>query len=148
MTAAISLSLVASGGCAQPAPVAAMLAESTTTAIQNRAIIARSLLGKLQTHLPVTLGVIAPAVAHLHEQEQVHLLLDDVGKLALRRLADRLDRLPGLAEHDLLLAIAFDIDGLLDADRTVLALGPALGLDRGLIRQFLVQFQVKLLARD
>src|ERR1700736_6040351 len=44
-----------------------------------------------------------------------------------------------LAEHDLALAFALDKDRLLDADGLVLALGPAIGLNGGLIRQFLMQ---------
>jgi len=43
------------------------------------------------------------------------------------------------AEHDLALAFALDKDRLLDTDRFVLALGPTVGLDRGLIGQFLMQ---------
>ena len=39
-----------------------------------------SLLGKLQPHLPIALRIVAPALAHLDEQEQVHLLLQDVGR--------------------------------------------------------------------
>ena len=41
------------------------------------------------------------------------------------------------ADDDLLLAVALDIDRLLDARRAVLLLGPRLGLDRRLIGQFL-----------
>ena len=50
--------------------------------------------------------------------------------------------------HDLLLAVALDEDGLLDPDRAVLLLGPALGLDRRGIGQFLVQPLEELLAGD
>ena len=37
------------------------------------------LLRKLQPHGAVSLRVVAPALAHLHEQEQVHLVLADIG---------------------------------------------------------------------
>ena len=46
----------------------------------------------------------------------------EVGELLAGRLADPLDGLAALAEHDLALALALDIDGLLDAHRAVLAL--------------------------
>ncbi len=85
-----------------------------------------------------TLGVVAPALAHLHEQEQVHLL-DDLGDLLARLGADRLDGRAALAEHDLALALALDIDRLLDAHRAVAQFLPAVGLDRRLIGQLLVQ---------
>jgi len=55
---------------------------------------------------------------------------------------------PTLTEHDLALAVALDKDRLLDADRFVLALGPAVGLDGGLIRQFLMQLAIDFFPRD
>ena len=64
------------------------------------------------------------------------------------RLADRLDGLAALAEHDLPLALALDEDRLLDAHRAVLALLPLVGLDRRVVGQLLVQPLVDLLARD
>ena len=67
--------------------------------------------------------------------------------LLARQLADELDRLAALAEHDGLLAVALDIDHLVDLDGAVLALLPGLGLDGGGIGQLLVQALVDLLAR-
>src|SRR3954471_4978515 len=78
----------------------------------------------------------------------MHCRAGDFRELLARLRTDRLDGGAGLAEHDLALAVALDKDRLLDADRTVLALGPAVGLDRGLIRQLLMQMAVDLLARD
>src|SRR5258705_1446152 len=106
------------------------------------------LLRELQPHLPITLRIVAPAFAHLHEQEQVHRLLDHLGDLTPRLGTDRLDGLAALAEHDLALAFALNIDGLLDSHRAVLALLPARSFDRRLVRQFLVQTQIELFARD
>ncbi len=108
----------------------------------------RLFLGKLQTHFAIALGIIAPAVAHLHEQEQVHRLTDDLGDLLARIGADRLDGRPALAEHDLALAFTLDENRLLDANGLVLALGPAVGFDGGLIRQFLMQLAIDLFAGD
>ena len=53
-----------------------------------------------------------------------------------------------LADDDLLLAVALDEDGLLDLDRAVLLLRPALGLDRRGVGQFLVEALEELLAGD
>src|SRR6202140_4637879 len=61
---------------------------------------------------------------------------------------DRLDGGAALAEHDLALAFALDENRLLDADGLVLALGPAIGFDGGLIWQFLMQLAEDLLPRD
>ena len=74
-----------------------------------------SFLRKLHPHRAVALRVVAPALAHLHEQEQMHLLLGHLGDLLARLGADRLDGRAALAEHDLALALALHIDRLLDA---------------------------------
>src|SRR4051794_27044433 len=79
---------------------------------------------ELQPHLPVALRIVAPTCPHLDEQEQVHGLFQDLSQLAPRLGADRPDRLPVLAEHDLTLACALDIDGLLDTNRAVFELSP------------------------
>jgi len=86
---------------------------------------------KLQPHLAIAFGIVAPVLAHLHEQEEVHFLLEDVANLLACGLADRADRFALMAEHDLLLAVALDVDDLLDAHRAVLLLFPFLGLDMG-----------------
>ena len=75
-------------------------------------------------------------------------MLADLGDFAPRRLADRLDGLPALADHDLALAFALDINRLLDADFAAAQFLPRLGLDRGLIGQFLVQPLEQFFARD
>src|SRR6185312_12766330 len=93
------------------------------------------LLRKLQAHRPITLGVVTPALAHLHEQEQVHLALGDLFDFAARGFADRPDRRAALAEHDLALALALDIDRLLDAHGIAAQILPLLGLDSGVVRQ-------------
>ena len=62
--------------------------------------------------------------------------------------ADRLDRAPALAEHDLAVALAGDEDRLLDAGRAVGLVLPLVGLDRRLIGQFVVQPLDQLLAGD
>src|SRR4029078_9740667 len=78
----------------------------------------------------------------------MHGLPQYLGDLLARIRADRLDGGAALAEDDFALALAFDKDGLLDADRLVPALGPAVRLDGGLIRQFLVEWPIDLLPRD
>jgi len=55
---------------------------------------------------------------------------------------------PPLPEHDLALAFALDKNRLLDANGFILALGPAIGFHRGLIRQFLMQLSENFLAGD
>src|SRR5690349_5127900 len=99
---------------------------------------------KLQPYLAIALGVAAP-LPHLHEQEQVHLLLEDFGEFLARRLADGTDRLSLVAEHDLLLAVALDIDHLLDPHGAVLAFLPFLGLDMRGVRKLLMQPEIELL---
>src|SRR3954469_18346740 len=101
---------------------------------------------KFQAHFPVTIGIVTPVLAHLDEQKKVHGDAHDLGDFLPRIRTDRLDGGAAFSEHDLALALALDKDRLLDADRLVLAFGPAIGLDRGLIRQFLMQLAIDLLA--
>src|SRR5581483_1567746 len=84
----------------------------------------RLVLRKFQPHGAIALGILAPAFAHLDEQEQVHLGLGRLGDLLARRLPDRLDGGAAFAEHDLALALALDIDRLLDADVALAQLLP------------------------
>src|SRR5665213_3422378 len=100
---------------------------------------APSILGKLQPHGAVALRIVAPALAHLDEQEQVHLVLDDLGDFAPRRFANRLERLPVFADDDLALAFALHVDRLLDANVAAAQFLPRLGLDRRMIGQLLMQ---------
>src|ERR1700722_19493473 len=93
---------------------------------------------KLQAHLAIAFRVVPPPFPHLDEEKEVRRLLDRGGDVGARRRADRLDRLAVLAEHDLALALALDIDRLLDAHRTVLELLPDFGFDCRPVRQFLV----------
>src|SRR6267142_154092 len=108
----------------------------------------RLFLRELKSHFTVAVGVVAPVFAHLHEQEQMHGDADDLRDLLARIRADRLDGGAALAEHDLALAFALDKNRLLDADRLVLAFGPAVGFDGGLIRQFLMQLAEDFFPRD
>ena len=62
--------------------------------------------------------------------------------------ADLLDARAALAEDDRALAVALDVDHLLDAHAAVGPVLPLLRLDRGLVGQFLVKLQEDLLARD
>src|SRR4051812_41246434 len=99
-------------------------------------------LRKLDADLAIAVGIVAPVLAHLDEQEQMHRHAQNLRDLLARLGADRLDGGAALAEHDLALAFALDKDRLLDADRFVLAFGPALGLDSRLIGQLLMQLAV------
>src|SRR5260370_13845159 len=94
---------------------------------------------KLKSHFTVAVGVVAPVFAHLHEQKQMHGHTHNLGDFLARFGADRLDGGAALAEHDLALAFPFDENRLLDADGFILALGPAISLNGGLIRQVLLQ---------
>ncbi len=68
----------------------------------------------------------------------MHGYPDNLRNFLARLRADRLDGGAALAKHDLALAFALDKNRLFDADGFVLALGPAVGLDGRLIRQFLM----------
>src|SRR4051794_11236473 len=104
--------------------------------------------GKLKSHLPVTVGIITPILAHLDEQEQMHWNPSDLGDFLARFRADGFDSGAALAEHNLALAIAFHKNRLLDPDGFVVALSPAVRLDGGLVRQLLVQLPEYLFPRD
>src|SRR5689334_6092433 len=99
---------------------------------------------EIQAHFAEAFRVVAPVFAYLHEQEEMNVLLKDFGELAARCRRDRLDGFATLAKRDLLLAVAFDIDDLLDAYRAVFALFPLLGLDMRGIGKFLMQAQEEL----
>src|SRR5215813_9240983 len=73
-----------------------------------------SFFWEFQPHLTVAVGIVAPILAHLDEQEQMHGMAYDLGQFLPRVLADRLDGGSTLAEHDLALAFALDKDRLLD----------------------------------
>src|SRR5262249_17972679 len=61
--------------------------------------------------------------------------------------ADLLDAPAALAEHDRLLAVALDMDGLRDLDAAIGEFLPTLGLDDGRVGQFLLELEKDLLAR-
>src|SRR5262249_11061719 len=73
---------------------------------------ALTILGKIEAHLAVALGIFAPTFANLDEQEEVHRSARDLGNLLACRRADLLDGLALGAEHDLALALARHIDRL------------------------------------
>src|SRR4051794_1025052 len=91
---------------------------------------------ELQPHLAVTLRIVAPVLANLHEDEEVHGAFRDLGDSPAGRLADGLDGLAALAENDLALAVTPPDPGLPDADRPVWAPLPLVRLDSGLVGQF------------
>ena len=78
----------------------------------------------------------------------MHRPLQHLAELVARAGADLLDARAALAEEDRALAVALDVDGLLDAHAAVGPVFPLVGLDRGLVGQFLVELQEDLLARD
>src|SRR5690606_9612217 len=92
-----------------------------------RSAIRRALVRELQSHLAIALRVVAPVLANLHEQEQVHGLLEDFADLPASGLPDRADCLALVAKNDLFLAVALDIDHLLYAHRPVRLFFPTLG---------------------
>src|SRR3981189_2296887 len=91
---------------------------------------------ELKSHFTVAVGVVAPVLAHLHKQKQMHGHTHNLGDFLARLGADRLDAGAALAEHDLALAFPLDANRLLEPDRFVVALGPAIGLNGGFIRKF------------
>src|SRR6202048_2960555 len=105
-------------------------------------------LGKFETYGAVALPIVLPALIHFYEQKQMHGRLNYFGYLATSLRSDRLDCLAGLPKHDLSLALAFNIYGLLDAHRPIRALLPLIGLHRRAIGQFLVKLRIKVLPGD
>src|SRR4051812_12942430 len=93
-------------------------------AVPPKGGVCSAVLGKVETHLAVALGVVAPALAHLDEQKEMHRHSCDLRNLLSRRRSDFLDGLTLGAEHDLALALTCHIDGLLDPDALVLQLLP------------------------
>src|SRR5580765_1836915 len=80
-------------------------------------------------------------------QEEMHRPLEHLAELMAGPRADLLDPRAALAQENRALAVALDVDGLLDAHAAVLAVFPLLGLYRRLVGQLLVQLQEDLLAR-
>src|SRR5262249_26485531 len=101
-----------------------------------------------KTHRLVALGIVAPTFAYLDEQEKMYGRLDHLGDFPPRLASDCLYAAAGFAQHDFSLALALDVNRLLNADRAVFALLPALRLDCDLIWELLVQRQIDFLARD
>src|SRR5262245_57246801 len=60
-------------------------------------------LGEIQAHLAIAGWIVAPAVAHLDEEEEMDVAFQDVLELGAGFARDTLDGLPRLAQHDLLL---------------------------------------------
>src|SRR5271165_5162968 len=105
-------------------------------------------LRELKPHRPVARGIVEPVLAHLHMQEEVHHAAVDRSDVLAGGRADRLDRAPALADDDLAVALARHEHRLLDPRRAVRQVLPAVGLDGGLIGQFVVQALDELFARD
>src|SRR5690606_16207983 len=103
---------------------------------------------EVEPHLGIARAVLLPVLAHLHLQEEMHGSAEELSDLAPRLAPDRLDSLAALAEDDPLVAVAGDVDHLVDAGGPVLPLLPVLGLHRQLIGKFLVEPERQLLARD
>src|SRR6266702_4866609 len=106
------------------------------------------LLGEFEPHCAVAFRVVGPSFPHFDVEKKMHRLLDRRGDFGTRGAPDCLERLAAFAEDDFALALALDIEGLLNARRAVLELFPDLGLDRRLIRQFLMQAQIELFPCD
>ena len=77
-------------------------------------------LGPLEPHLAIALGVLAPLLAHLDEEEEMDRHLEDLHQLLAAVGADRLDGLAAGPQNDLLVGIAGDIDHLVDAVGAIL----------------------------
>src|SRR5260221_13159102 len=77
---------------------------------------ASSILRKLQPHGAVSLRILAPPFTYFDEQKQVYFGVRSLRDIPAGGLPDGLDRLPALAENDLALAFALDIDRLFDPD--------------------------------
>mmetsp|Transcript_22661 Transcript_22661/g.37215 ORF Transcript_22661/g.37215 Transcript_22661/m.37215 type:complete len:315 (-) Transcript_22661:2405-3349(-) len=71
----------------------------------------------------------------------MHFAAQKFGQLGPAGLAHRLDGLALVAQYDTFVAVAHDIDDLVNPGRTIFALFPSLRLDGELVRQFLMQAQ-------
>src|SRR5262249_21755958 len=99
---------------------------------------ALTILGEIDAHLPVALGIFAPAFAKPDETEEAPPSARAPRQLLAGKRADLLDG-PALgAEHDLALALARHVDRLLDPDTAVLQFLPVRSLHRELIGKFLM----------
>src|SRR5690606_22822567 len=67
-------------------------------------------LRKIESDLAVAFRIIAPVLAHFHIEKQMHLEAQLVSDLLARGGTDGADGLALVAEHDLFLALALDID--------------------------------------
>ena len=94
---------------------------------------------EIQPHLPVTLGVFGPVLAYLDVDEQMDRPFQNFRQLLASGDRDGLDGFAALAEDDLLLAVTFDENGLLDAGGAVLLVLPLVGLDGRGIGQLVVE---------
>ena len=76
------------------------------------------------------------------------LYAHEFGQFLARGGTDHLDPAAALAKDNGALAVAFDQYLLIDFDAAIGAFDIFFGLDRAGIRQFIVQLQIELLARD
>ena len=79
---------------------------------------------------------------HLDVEKEMHPVAEQLFELGARRLADGLDAGAALAQHDRLLAVALDVDDLIDSGAPVFEWLPRFGFDRRRIRKFLLQLQI------
>src|SRR5215469_15629059 len=93
----------------------------------------------VQADRAVVCRIVGPALTDLDVQEEMHRPLEQAPKLVASAGADLLDARAPLAQNDGALALALNVYRLLDAHRTVAALLPLVGLDRGLVGQLLMQ---------
>src|SRR5690606_1850335 len=106
------------------------------------------LMGEFETHFAVAFWIIGPLFADFDEEEEVDRHLVHFHEFAAGFRADGLDGLTASAEHDLLVAVAGDIDHLIDLVGAVLLDLETLGFDRGVVGDLVVDAQEELLARD
>ena len=93
----------------------------------------------VQTHLAVALGSSPQRSRTFTNRKRCTGCVDHLADLLARRHGDLLDGRAVSAEHDLLLAVAHHIDGLLDAHAAVSELLPGLGLDRQAVGKLVMQ---------
>src|SRR5690242_6298805 len=66
----------------------------------------------IESHLPVSFGVLAPILSHLDEQEQMHGGVQHGRNRPSGVSPDRAEHLPVFADHNPALALPFNKDGL------------------------------------
>src|SRR5215470_6478413 len=88
---------------------------------------------EIEAHGAVELGLVLPILLDLDAEKEVDAAAEQQLDLLARGHPDRLDARPALAQHDRPMTLALDVDHGAHRGAAILALLPALDLDRARI---------------